>query len=460
MGERCSPRSARLVSAMVAAIAVAAAVVMVRGVAAAQTGRPGSAAVPARLQILYTAPVLVRAGERVLVPVDAICASVRGVPCRARVTMRAAAGLGPFRAATAEASPGLRFDLSAVAARALAGGGSSGSVRFSIEANGGGAQAALPAAAVDSPLRFYVAKSLRELRVPAIAFGRLRRGRTVLSLPWGTGPRRAGIALSEGDVPVGPASFDVDRRGRVLLLDTEQSRLGTFANGRLVSAASLPLAPRSDLAATADGGVDVLVPGADGRVDVRRIAADGSPGAAIDVPMSAATGIAGAIRAVGEDAFVHLFPLDAWVPVAGPSSARGTAGLSVGEPLKGGRRLVSVVRARRVRLATVDEGRIRDAVELWFRRELGELALAATYGDDGYVAVVHVWRGGPHPADAFQVVRVAGGRIASSFLLPSRSYTSGVPQSSFRLGPDGALYQLRTLPTGVRVVRYRIGGGS
>ncbi|HXY73312.1 MAG TPA: hypothetical protein VEM41_12290 [Actinomycetota bacterium] len=446
-------------AAAVTAVAVAAGVVMLRGVSAAQVGRRAPVAMPGHVQLFYTAPVLVRAGERVLVPIDAICASVKGVPCRARVTMRAAAGLGALHEASASASPGLRFDLSAVAARALAGGGTSGSIRFSIEAVAGGARAALPAEA-GSSLRFYVAKSIPPVRVPSIPFGRVRRGRTVLSLPWGTGAMRAGIALGGDGVPTGPSSFDVDRWGRVLLLDTEQSRLETFADGELVRATTLPLVPRSDVAASRDGGAAVLVPGVGGRVDVRRVVADGSSGTATDVPMPTAFGIAGAIRMVGEDAFVHLFPLDAWMPVAGSSSAGAATGLTVGEPLTGGRQLVSVVRGRRVRLGTVAGGRVRDAVELSFGRELGELSLAAPDGAGGYVVVVHVWHGGPRPADAFQVVHVARTRIASTFLVPSHSYTVDAPQSVFRLGPGGLLYQLRTLPSGVQVVRYGIGGGS
>jgi hypothetical protein len=235
----------------------------------------------------------------------------------------------------------------------------------------------------------------------------------------------------------------------------------------LVRSASLPLAARSDVAASPDGSAYVLVPAPNGRAEVRRIgsaevtgwstpAVEGAAGAAVQAP----AGIAGAIRAVGASVFVHLLPLDAWVPVTGPPPTSGGGGLSVGEPLPNGRQLLSVVRGRRVRLGTLVAGRVRDPVELTFGCEVGELAMAAPDGHGGYWAVAHVWRGGSRTADAFQVVHVDMGKVASTFLLPSGSYTSGSPQSDFRLAAGGVLYQLRTSATGVRVVRYGIGGAS
>jgi len=422
------------------------------GVTGAQAGQP--APTPGdRLQIFYTAPVLARSGERVLVPVDAMCSTVRGTPCRALVTMRAADGLGPARATSVWASPGLRFDLSAAASQVVTDGAASSFVRFSIEARGAGGRASLPPAG--SPLRFYVARSIPPVSVASLPFAHVRRGRTVLSLPWGSGPARAGIALGGGDLPAGPSSFDVDRSGRIFLLDTKQSRLGVFAAGRLVRSTPLPVAPRSDVALSPDGTAFVLARALDGRFDVTPV---GPSGDAQSV-LAAGVGIPGAIRAVGGSAYVHVFPLDAWLPVAGTQVRVDPGDASVvGEPLPGGRQLLSVVRGRRVRLGTVDDGRVRDAVELVFGRALGELALAAPDRSGGYLAIVHVWRDGPRPADAFQAVQVDGRRIVSTFLLPSRAYTSGSPQTAFRIGPDGGLYQMLTSADGVRVVRYRIGG--
>ena len=426
------------------------------GATAARAGgrSPGGAA--GRLQILYTAPVLVRAGERVLLPVDAVCVTARGIACPARVSMRAAAGLGSYRAASAAASTGLRFDLSAPAADATAGGTHSGFVRFSIEAAGGGASASLPSESDDSPLTFYVSASIPTARVPSVPFGRMRRGRAVLSLPWGTGADRAGIALGGGEAPSGPSSFDVDGSGRVFLLDNEQSRLGVFARGTLVRSTSLSLPPGSDVSVSPRGAAFVLSRDRGDRLRVTPV----GPGGATGSVLPAGSGIPGAIRAIGGGAYVHVFPLDAWRLVSPPGAGPEAARLQVGEPLAGDRQLLSVVRGRSVRLATVLDGRVRDPVEVDFRAALGELALAAPDGAGGYWLIVHVWRGGRHPADAFQAVRVDGSRVVATFLLPGRSFTAGSPQSMFRVAPDGALYQLMTTRAGARVVRYRIGGES
>jgi len=439
---------------VVAGVVVACCVATIWGVAVAQAGQSlTTAAADGRVRIFYTAPILVRAGERVLVAVDAVCATARGGPCPAVVTMHAGAGRRSYHTASAAASPGLRFDLSAAAADAVSGRATSGFVRFSIEANAGAARASVPPDN-GAPLLFYVARSVPAVKVPDVPFARERRGRAVLSLPWGNGPNRAGIALGGGDPPVGPSAFDVDGAGRVFLLDTEQSRLGVFSAGRLVRSTPLALAPRSDIALSPGGTAFVLARGADGRVDLTRV----SPGTAAQTVSADAAGIPGAIRAVGGAAYVHVFPLDAWLPVAGTSATRAPEAPSVGRPLPGGRELLSVVRGRRLRLGTVVGGRVRHAVELVFRRALGELALAAPDRAGGYWAVVHVWRDRPRPADAFQAVHVRGRRVVSTFLLPSDGYTPDAPQSALRIGPNGGLYQLLTSADGVRVVRYRIGG--
>jgi hypothetical protein len=44
-------------------------------------------------------------------------------------------------------------------------------------------------------------------------------GRTVLALPWGSGPMRAGLAPGNESATLGPSSFDVDAAGRIFLLD-------------------------------------------------------------------------------------------------------------------------------------------------------------------------------------------------------------------------------------------------
>src|SRR5688500_4233406 len=112
--------------ALFCAVALAAAVAATTlGRSAASPGRgegPSAPSVaPAPLQIYDAGPVLVRAGERVLMPVDAVCATRDGRPCQATVTVGVRPGTEGWRSVAARAVPGLRFDLTAPATRAVLG---------------------------------------------------------------------------------------------------------------------------------------------------------------------------------------------------------------------------------------------------------------------------------------------------------------------------------------------------
>lgn len=90
---------------------------------------------------------------------------------------------------------------------------------------------------------------------------------------------------------------------------------------------------------------------------------------------------------------------------------------------------------------------------------MGALLLAEPDGDDGYWLVVHIWRERPTPADQYQVLHVSGGRIASTFAVGDDRFAETPPRSRFRMGPDGHLYQLRTSPDGMRIVRFDLEEG-
>jgi hypothetical protein len=416
-------------------------------------------AAPATLQRLlayYTAPVLVRAGEPVTIPVDVVCAAADGRACATRVTVGAAGGDEGFRTAAGRAAPAVRFDLSAPAARAVASDDASGVVRYYVRASApDGRSTTLPAGAPAQALRFYVARSMATAQLPDIPFGTVRTGRPVLTLPWGSGSMRAGIALGNQSAVLGPSSFDVDARGRVYLLDAEQHRLAVFDRGRLIRSSTVRVGPRSDVAVAADGVAYVLSRAASGdHLVVTAIRPDGSVGSAVVV----GTGIPGAIRTQGRAAYVYALPLDAWLPVPGTGAAADRPGPAVGMPVGDGRELLRVVRDRSLRLGTASHGAVQDAVEVVSRRQLGSVPLAALDGAGGYWAVVHVWRGGHRPADQYQALHVSGGTVVESFAVARREFAQEGSLSAFRLGGDGALYQLLTGPAGMRIVRYEIGG--
>ena len=70
-----------------------------------------------------------------------------------------------------------------------------------------------------------------------------------------------------------------------------------------------------------------------------------------------------------------------------------------------------------------------------------------------YVAVIRVVS-----ADAYEVAHVRRDMSVDAFAVPARQFAATMPQSRFRLGPAGALYQLTTFPDGARILRYAMGG--
>ncbi len=417
----------------------------------APVGSIGARARP-HLGLTYTPPVLVRAGEPVSVPVDAACLTVGGTECSATVTVAARAGAAGWSRASAAAGAFLRFDLTAPAARALEGGAASGSVAFTVSARAGGA-AAVALGTEATPLRFYVTRRMPVVSVPAVPFGHAAAGRTTLYLPWGSGPEAAGVAIGNESLTLGPSSFTVDRGGLTYVLDGLQQRLAVFRGSSLVRAVGVGrVSPDADVALAPMG--EAFVSSSDGGSDQRAVAVRrvtrGASG--IDSSQLIGHGIPAQLDAGTGVPRVRLLPEDEW-----RSAPSGQSSLTVGRLLPGGAELLSVVRGGSVRLGTVVRGSVRDAVELRFGTDLGELALAAPFGSNGYVVVVHV--ASDHPAaDQYQAVVVRDGRVVSTFAIARADYARSAPLSRFRLGPDGALYQLASSSDGVRVVRFDLGG--
>ena len=68
--------------------------------------------------------------------------------------------------------------------------------------------------------------------------------------------------------------------------------------------------------------------------------------------------------------------------------------------------------------------------------------------------VVHLWREAPTAADQYEVLHIAGNRVLSSFAVADRAFTDTPPLSRFRLGGDGALYQLVSTDAEILIVRF------
>jgi hypothetical protein len=420
--------------------------------------RPGKQASddPVRiLRIYYQAPVLVKSGEPVAMPVQVVCVTARGSACEATLSLGVRAGTGDvWRFQRVEAEPDLSFDLSAPAARAAASSADQ-VVAFVLRAEAGNVTTSLPAGNAGPPLRFYATDEIRPVRIPPVPFGHVRKGRTVLSLPWGSGSKRAGLALGRESPTLGPPAFDVDRAGNVHLLDALQHRVARFKGNRLLGQRFIELDPDADLA-LGTGGVAFVAQTHKGTVGVRQLTASGRDSGAV----SLGQGILSQVRVAGSTAYAELLPLDAWVRVPTPGSHGSQLAPIMGRPLPSGERLLRVGTERYVRLGMVRDGRVRKAIELRSDQRFGEVALAEPDGSGGYLVVVRMWQWRPKPADQFQVIHVSGGRVVETFAVSSRGFADTRPLSRFRLGLGGRLYQLVTAPSGIRVVRFQLRGES
>jgi hypothetical protein len=404
---------------------------------------------PARyLEIFYSSPVLVRAGERVRMPVDVVCATAGGRACGATVTLGTQVGSESWRLVSTPSASGLQFDLTGPANRAVAS-SPSGTVSFFIRAHATGRTVMLPPGGTAAPLRFFVTRHLPSATTPRISFGRVRAGRAVLSLPWGSGPRRAGLELSRQSPTIGPSGFDVDDRGRVYLLDSLQKRAAAFDRGRLVRSTPLGVSARA-LMSVGPGRAAFVVDRVGSSVRSTRV---GAAGARASVTIG--LGMPAVVRVVDGRAYALVLPLDAWVPMAG--SSRHEAGPpTVGLPSGGDIELVRVGREDRLRVGLVVGSDVRNAVELRPAKGLafGDVALAESDGRGGYWLAVRVVRYAPTPDDQYQIIHVNGTRVLSTFATPSRSFAMAPPLARFVIGKDGNLYQMTSSPEGLRILRF------
>jgi hypothetical protein len=444
------------VAGAVVALALAGGVRSTRGGLAARIG-PGeaslAAATPAAasVRLYYTPPVLVRAGEPVLVPIDTACTTDDGQDCSTEVEVGTQVGNESWHAARRSAVGPEVFDLTAPSSRATGG----GEVRFFVRATAdSGAEASLGASRSTAALRFYVTERMPTVALPDIPFGEARKGEEVLALPWGTGPMRAGLEPGDESDSLGPTSFDVGLGGRIELLDALQQRLATFQDGRLVDDTGLP-DTLFDVAVAEDGSALVLSR-AEGSLVVRRVDPSGGVGA----PAALGQGIPGQVRVSGGQDLASVFPLDGWVDVPAPGAALGDhPAVHAGRPVGAGAELLRVVRPQSVRLGMVVGGRVVDAAELVSPYQVGECALAESDGHGGYWVVLHVWRETPVAMDQYQAAHVRDDILLDSFAVPNQRFASMPIFNRFRMA-DGSLYQMTSSPEGMQIVRYRLGEES
>jgi len=410
---------------------------------------PASAAGPPAspgtgLQIFYRSPVLVRQGEAVRIPVDAVC--VRGgAPCAATVRMTVGGARASSR--SAEAGQGLVFDLTAPASRVRG----SGRVDFTLSAGSDSAgPVTLPAAGRDA-LHVYVARRMPVVELPALPFGAYRTGQQVLFLPWGSGQGAAGLSAGEEAATLGPSSFAVGPDGTIELADVFHQRILEFRGGRLLASLDLPMSPQTDLAVGEDSQTFVASDFATGERRTRYTVLDA--GGDLESFRTVPGAILAQIGTNGVSGYARTLPLDAWQPF--PTGGDPTGETDTGLPLPSGGQLLRSVVGDSLRLGIADGASVARAIELRSPATLGDLAFAAPDGAGGFVAVVRVVTSA---GDQYEVAHVGADLQVESFAVPSHQFAGSMSEAQFRLGPNGALYQLRTSPDGVHIVRYAMGG--
>jgi hypothetical protein len=288
------------------------------------------------------------------------------------------------------------------------------------------------------------------VHLPAIPFGQYRRGQEVLFLPWGSGAASAGLSPGEEAATLGPSSFAVAPGGEIEIADVFHDRVLKFLGNKPIGETGLPMSPQTDLAVGADGRTFLA---SDLAIGTRRTEfASLAPSGAVESVTTYPGGLMDQVGTDGSAGFVHTLPVDAWTAFPG-SNASGSP--QTGLRLPEGGALLRAIVGRTVRLGVAFGARVTDAVEIASTGRLGDLAFAAPDGARGYVAVVRVLS----PAGSqYEVAHVHGDRSITAFAVPSAQFAGTMPHAMFRLGPDGALYQLRTRSDGVHVLRYGMGG--
>lgn len=402
------------------------------------------------LEVFYSSPVLARAGEAIRIPVDVVCGTDQGVACAATALVGVSEGGGPFNTFSGDAAPNVEFDVTAPAARAVQGVPTSGSIRLQIQARDqtGKTVCLNGTGTAPPPLRLYVAETMPTLQIPQVAFGDTVPGQEVLYLPWGSGPSQAGLRPGNESPTLGPSSFDVSPTGSIVLVDAMQSRVAEFRNGALARTVPLAVDPWADIAVGSDGLIYLAsrLPDSEWQGQVRTIDSAGT----LRTLSAQVPGMPSQIRSSASGVFVRLLPEDAWVP-----AATGKAlSLTTGRPTTGTKEVVFSGTQNAVRIGMVSGSAVLSALELQSPVMLGSVQLAERDGTGGFWLVVHTFRDGFDPVDQYQVIHATSDLHVTTFATPSGGYAESMTLSRFRLGPDNAIYQMRTAADGVRIFRY------
>ncbi len=275
----------------------------------------------------------------------------------------------------------------------------------------------------------------------------------VFSLPWGGGPQALGHRVPREGAPEGPSSFAVDRRGAVWVLDQVNERVQVVFRGRVARTLSIPTDTYQDLDVLPDGTL-VLVD----RLVQRHVALRTPAGSWRFAPVEGP-----GVPVGGGVTGLFALPDGLWLEWAHTRLVRvadrqGRADprrpVRWGRPAGGGGALVRAVRAGPGEVVVLRRDGSRRRVgthiiaRLGFALPVAQL-LALESDDQGRIYVVaHLL-----DRDPVDPARVRSERLEVVSLAPQgrERFRRALPVNdgpeeqlrSFRVGRDGALYQLR-----------------
>lgn len=330
------------------------------------------------------------------------------------------------------------------------------------------AQPALPAAASTSspsPQRWL------SVSLGSHTFGHLRTPDAIVAT---AGPKQVGFERPQQGPNWGPWSFDVTRDGSIWLLDQVNHRLLAWQPGHPSGPARTVTAPDppviADFAVGRDGTIYASypdkhqrVPGMDFNMSLAALSPTGQVRWRGPIIMAYFNG---QLR-FGPDGALYWPNIDGtWTQLTTKDGrlltiAEQRQRTSLGQPLPGGRRLVTTeVSDHEFRVVLLNQaGRAVRGWRITSTNDLGGLrATPALVGGDPVIVLGISQQTKAKFLYEYLVLRLApNGGTRMRFALDPHATWGDTPITEVRVGPDGQLYQLRTNPAwGVRITRFSL----
>ena len=318
-----------------------------------------------------------------------------------------------------------------------------------------GAVITLPSGGAAAPDRSLPLGRSIDVHLGAHVFGATRKPDDVVAhARWGDGPDEIGLEQGRNLTPLGGSSFDVDRSGRVVVLDEAHRRLLRWSDGRLD--ARLPLAidgTLADLTLGADGRVYVLESTGPARNPLlREFSSDGASLGSVEAAERAAE-----IRPGPHGPVMLQEPSNQWTEAedgghllsADEQRKRGR----VARLLPGGGSVVLLRAGDEIRAALESRDGVRRSWRVTSETPFAEVQLAEARGNN-LVLVARVYT---DVQDEFVVLVLGPRGLDRSFSLDSDDWAETAPLARFRL-VGSALYQLGSTANGVFVNRFDLEG--